>query len=134
MTSCNRDRVLVDQSTRFKGDGKLTFDRLTDVYHSGTRHEEDQPCHLVVLEPNICGDRCVREYGNPCQYFCPAAVYEMVTEKGRAETENQFRRIASTARPATSPIPTRSSIGFRPKAAAARTTKECRPRAVAPRD
>jgi electron-transferring-flavoprotein dehydrogenase len=78
----NRDRVLVDQSTRFKGDGKLTFDRLTDVYHSGTRHEEDQPCHLIVLEPNICGDRCVREYGNPCQYFCPAAVYEMVTEKG----------------------------------------------------
>ena len=42
----NRDRTLVDQSTRFKGDGKLTFDRLTDVYHSGTRHEEDQPCHL----------------------------------------------------------------------------------------
>jgi electron-transferring-flavoprotein dehydrogenase len=78
----NRDGGLVDQSTRFKGDGKLTFDRLTDVYHSGTRHEEDQPCHLVVLDPNICGDRCVREYGNPCQYFCPAAVYEMVTEKG----------------------------------------------------
>jgi electron-transferring-flavoprotein dehydrogenase len=78
----HRDRVLMDQSTRFKGDGNLTFDRLTDVYHSGTRHEEDQPCHLVVLEPNICGDRCVREYGNPCQYFCPAAVYEMVTEKG----------------------------------------------------
>ena len=81
-TKLNRDGSLVDQSTRFKGDGKLTFDRLTDVYHSGTRHDEDQPCHLVVLEPNICGDRCVREFGNPCQYFCPAAVYEMVTEKG----------------------------------------------------
>ncbi|MBZ5695183.1 MAG: electron transfer flavoprotein-ubiquinone oxidoreductase [Acidobacteriia bacterium] len=78
----HRDRTLVNQSARFKGDGKLTFDRLTDVYHSGTRHDEDQPCHLVVLEPNICGDRCVREFGNPCQYFCPAAVYEMVTEKG----------------------------------------------------
>ena len=78
----NRPRTLLDQSTRFKGDGKLTFDRLSDVYHSGTRHEEDQPCHLVVLEPTICSDRCVREYGNPCQYFCPAAVYEMVTEKG----------------------------------------------------
>ena len=77
----NRGRELVDQSTRFKGDGVLTFDRLTDVYHSGTRHEEDQPCHLVVLEPSICADRCVREYGNPCQYFCPAAVYEMVREK-----------------------------------------------------
>jgi electron-transferring-flavoprotein dehydrogenase len=65
---------------RFKGDGKLTFDRLTDVYHSGTRHEEDQPCHLKVQDLNICATRCVEEYGNPCQYFCPAAVYEMVKE------------------------------------------------------
>jgi electron-transferring-flavoprotein dehydrogenase len=77
----NRGNELVDQSTRFKGDGKLTFDRLTDVYHSGTRHEEDQPCHLVVTEPDLCGNRCVREYGNPCQYFCPAAVYEMTRER-----------------------------------------------------
>ena len=66
---------------RFKGDGKLTFDRLTDVYHSGTRHEEDQPCHLVVSDLNICSTKCVVEYGNPCQYFCPAAVYEMSQEK-----------------------------------------------------
>jgi electron-transferring-flavoprotein dehydrogenase len=80
----NRGPELVDQSTRFKGDGALTFDRLTDVYHSGTRHEEDQPCHLVVTEPDICGNRCVREYGNPCQYFCPAAVYEMVGGKDGA--------------------------------------------------
>jgi electron-transferring-flavoprotein dehydrogenase len=65
-----------------KGDGKLSFDRLTDLYHSGTRHEEDQPVHLVVADLNICSDRCVREYGNPCQYFCPAAVYEMVESVG----------------------------------------------------
>jgi electron-transferring-flavoprotein dehydrogenase len=65
---------------RFKGDGKLTFDRLTDVYHSGTRHEEDQPCHLRVQDLNICSTKCVQEYGNPCQYFCPAAVYEMAKE------------------------------------------------------
>ena len=67
---------------RFKGDGKLTFDRLTDVYHSGTRHEEDQPCHLVVSDLNVCATKCVEEYGNPCQYFCPAAVYEMAKETG----------------------------------------------------
>ncbi len=67
---------------RFQGDGVLTFDRLTDVYHSGTRHEEDQPCHLLVTDTNICVGRCAREYGNPCEYFCPAAVYEMVEEKG----------------------------------------------------
>ena len=64
-----------------KGDGKLTFDKLTDLYHSGTRHEEDQPCHLIVQDLNICANRCTVEYGNPCQYFCPAAVYEPVQEK-----------------------------------------------------
>lgn len=68
---------------RFKGDGALTFDRLTDVYHSGTRHEEDQPCHLIVSNLDVCATKCVTEYGNPCQYFCPAAVYEMVQEKGQ---------------------------------------------------
>jgi electron-transferring-flavoprotein dehydrogenase len=68
---------------RFKGDGVLTFDRLTDVYHSGTRHEEDQPCHLIVSNLDVCATKCVAEYGNPCQYFCPAAVYEMVQEKGQ---------------------------------------------------
>jgi len=65
---------------RFAGDGKLTFDRLTDVYHSGTRHEEDQPSHLHIADLNVCATKCVEEYGNPCQYFCPAAVYEMVKD------------------------------------------------------
>ena len=61
-----------------KGDGKLTFDKLTDLYHSGTKHEEDQPSHLVIHDTNICNTRCVVEFGNPCQNFCPANVYEMV--------------------------------------------------------
>lgn len=61
-----------------KGDGKITFDKLTDLYHSGTKHEEDQPAHLVIHDTNICNTRCVTEYGNPCQNFCPANVYEMV--------------------------------------------------------
>jgi electron-transferring-flavoprotein dehydrogenase len=64
-----------------KFDHKLTFDKLTDVYNSGTAHDEDQPCHLHILQPDICHPRCTNEYGNPCQYFCPAAVYEM-TESG----------------------------------------------------
>ena len=63
---------------RAKADGKLTFDRLTDVFHSGTIHEEDQPAHLHVADPNICETTCREEYGNPCEKFCPAAVYEMV--------------------------------------------------------
>ena len=61
-------------------DGKLTFDKLADVYNSGTSHEEDQPVHLLVHDTSICVDRCTQEYGNPCQRFCPAAVYEMVPD------------------------------------------------------
>ena len=63
-----------------KGDGKLTFDKLTDLYHSGTKHEEDQPAHLVIQDTDICNTRCVKEFGSPCQNFCPANVYEMVDD------------------------------------------------------
>jgi electron-transferring-flavoprotein dehydrogenase len=61
-------------------DGALAMDKLTDVYHSGTVHDEDQPAHLLVTDTTICVDRCTREFGNPCQHFCPAAVYEWPTE------------------------------------------------------
>jgi electron-transferring-flavoprotein dehydrogenase len=61
-------------------DGKLTFDKLADVYNSATAHEEDQPVHLLVSDTSICVDRCAREFQNPCQRFCPAAVYEMVAD------------------------------------------------------
>jgi electron-transferring-flavoprotein dehydrogenase len=57
-------------------DGVRALDKLTDVYHSGAVHEEDQPPHLVVTDPEICLTRCTAEFGNPCQHFCPAAVYE----------------------------------------------------------
>ena len=67
-----------------KGDGKLTFDKLTDLYHSGTRHEEDQPAHLVIHDTNICEQRCVKEFGSPCQNFCPANVYEMLDDPAAA--------------------------------------------------
>jgi electron-transferring-flavoprotein dehydrogenase len=67
---------------RIRPDGKLTFDKLADVYHSGTHHDEDQPCHLKIVDFDICNNRCTREYGNPCQYFCPAAVYEMEDNPG----------------------------------------------------
>jgi electron-transferring-flavoprotein dehydrogenase len=59
-------------------DGKLTFNKLTDVYHASVKHSEEQPAHLHVLDTNICTTRCSKEYGNPCQRFCPASVYEMV--------------------------------------------------------
>jgi electron-transferring-flavoprotein dehydrogenase len=59
-------------------DGQLTFNKVTDVYHAAVAHNEDQPAHLHVLDTNICVTRCAEEYGNPCERFCPAAVYEMV--------------------------------------------------------
>jgi electron-transferring-flavoprotein dehydrogenase len=64
----------------YKGDGKLTFNKLTDLYHSGTKHEEDQPAHLIIHDTNICEQRCIKEFGSPCQNFCPANVYEMVDD------------------------------------------------------
>jgi electron-transferring-flavoprotein dehydrogenase len=63
-------------------DGRLTFDKLADVYNAGTAHVEDQPVHLVVRDPAIWVERCTVEYANPCQRFCPAAVYEMVDAPG----------------------------------------------------
>jgi electron-transferring-flavoprotein dehydrogenase len=65
------------------------FEKLADLYHSGTIHEEDQPPHLVIRAEDvasICNDRCKREYGNPCQHFCPANVYEMVLDSARGGT------------------------------------------------
>ena len=61
-------------------DGELTFDKLTLVYFSNTAHEEDQSCHLKILDTEICQNRCALEYGNPCQHFCPANVYEIDQE------------------------------------------------------
>ena len=71
-------------------DGKLTFDKVTAVFHSGTVHEEQQPCHLVVPDPGLCVYRCTMEYGNPCQHFCPAAVYEWIPPKPTAEFGAQW--------------------------------------------
>ncbi|HEY4147076.1 electron transfer flavoprotein-ubiquinone oxidoreductase [Pinirhizobacter sp.] len=55
-------------------------DRLASVYFAATEHDEDQPVHLKVLDTTICIDRCTTEYGNPCQRFCPAGVYEIVED------------------------------------------------------
>ncbi len=65
-----------------KIDRQLTFDRLTGVHYSGTRHPEDQPSHLIVHDASVCATRCREEYGNPCIRFCPANVYEMVEAEG----------------------------------------------------
>jgi electron-transferring-flavoprotein dehydrogenase len=66
-----------------RGWGERTLkprDRLSAVFFAGNTHEEAQPVHLKVADTNICATRCATEYGNPCQYFCPAHVYEMVDD------------------------------------------------------
>jgi electron-transferring-flavoprotein dehydrogenase len=75
-----------------KFDKQLTFDKVTDVYHGAVAHDEDQPSHLHVLDTEICATRCAEEYGNPCQRFCPAAVYEMEydSKTGRNELKVNF--------------------------------------------
>jgi electron-transferring-flavoprotein dehydrogenase len=74
---------------KLRFDGKLTFNKVTDVYHAAVSHDEDQPVHLHVLDTDICSTRCAEEYGNPCQRFCPAAVYEMV-ENGEGKRRLQI--------------------------------------------
>jgi electron-transferring-flavoprotein dehydrogenase len=64
----------------FEPDGKITFSKEHLVQFSGTQHEVDQPSHLVVADTDVCRDVCSEEYGNPCEKFCPAAVYEMVPD------------------------------------------------------
>lgn len=73
-----------DRYSELKYDDQVIFKKLTDVYYSSTEHDEDQPCHLIVHDTNICINRCTVEFGNPCQNFCPANVYEMIEDgKGR---------------------------------------------------
>jgi electron-transferring-flavoprotein dehydrogenase len=64
-----------------KADRVITFDKLTNVHYSGTRHEEDQPSHLLV-HTEVCETICGQEYGHPCLRFCPASVYEIVQNGG----------------------------------------------------
>lgn len=73
--------------SELKFDKETTFDKVTDVYHAGVAHDEDQPSHLHVLDTEICATRCAEEYGNPCQRFCPAAVYEMEYDQARDRRE-----------------------------------------------
>jgi electron-transferring-flavoprotein dehydrogenase len=61
-------------------DGKLYLDKLTGLYMSGTTHEENQPCHLVIPDPNLCTTDCYENYRSPCTRFCPAQVYELEEE------------------------------------------------------
>ena len=61
-----------------KADGVLTFDRLSSVFLSNTNHEEDQPVHLTLRDPNVPVEYDLPMYDEPAQRYCPAGVYEIV--------------------------------------------------------
>ncbi|PKH12465.1 electron transfer flavoprotein-ubiquinone oxidoreductase [Pseudomonas sp. 43NM1] len=64
-----------------KPDGKLSFDKLSSVFISGTNHEEEQPCHLKLTDPSIPISKNLPLYDEPAQRYCPAGVYEVVTKE-----------------------------------------------------
>ena len=61
-----------------KPDGKLSFDKLSSVFLSSTNHEEDQPCHLRLADPELPIRDNLPEYAEPAQRYCPAGVYEVI--------------------------------------------------------
>ncbi|XOB99837.1 electron transfer flavoprotein-ubiquinone oxidoreductase [Pseudomonadota bacterium DY0742] len=62
-----------------KPDGKLSFDKLSSVFLSNTNHEEDQPVHLKLIDPSIPIEKNLPLYDEPAQRYCPAGVYEVVS-------------------------------------------------------
>jgi electron-transferring-flavoprotein dehydrogenase len=74
-----------EQKGNIKFDGERTFDKETDVYYSGTTHEEKQPPHLKIPDLNICYEKCTQEFQNPCLRFCPANVYEMEEDESSGQ-------------------------------------------------
>ncbi|SFA99802.1 electron-transferring-flavoprotein dehydrogenase [Poseidonocella pacifica] len=72
-------------------DGKLSFDRLTNVSFSMTNHEESQPCHLRLKDPSIPIAVNLPEYAEPAQRYCPAGVYEVVEKDGAPQFVINFQ-------------------------------------------
>ena len=63
-----------------KPDGKISFDRLTNVSFSMTNHEESQPPHLTLKDPEVPVKVDYAQYAGPSSRYCPAGVYEFVED------------------------------------------------------
>ncbi|WP_279614581.1 electron transfer flavoprotein-ubiquinone oxidoreductase [Rheinheimera sp. F8] len=64
-----------------KPDQQLSFDKLSSVFLSNTNHEEEQPCHLQLIDSNIPIKVNLAIYDEPAQRYCPAGVYEIVGQE-----------------------------------------------------
>ncbi|GGX81232.1 electron-transferring-flavoprotein dehydrogenase [Litchfieldella qijiaojingensis] len=75
-----------------KPDGKLSFDKPSSVFLSNTNHEEDQPCHLKLTDPELPIRDNLPEYDEPAQRYCPVGVYEVVEdEDGKPRFQINFQ-------------------------------------------
>ncbi|WP_460543574.1 electron transfer flavoprotein-ubiquinone oxidoreductase, partial [Halomonas shantousis] len=83
-TTPDHERMaLADQAKKIdypRPDGKLSFDKLSSVFLSNTNHEEDQPCHLKLVDPEIPIQHNLPKYAEPATRYCPAGVYEVVED------------------------------------------------------
>ena len=66
-----------------KPDGKISFDRNSSVFLSGTNHEENQPVHLTLKDASVPVNLNLAKYAGPEFRYCPAGVYEFVNEEGK---------------------------------------------------
>ena len=70
-----------------KPDNEITFDRLTNLSFSGTNHAENQPVHLQILDKNVPINYNLKEYNSPEQLYCPAGVYEIISENNEQKLQ-----------------------------------------------
>jgi electron-transferring-flavoprotein dehydrogenase len=73
-----------------KPDSVLTFDKASSVYLSNTNHEEDQPVHLRLQDPDIPIRDNLPRFGEPARLYCPAGVYEVVYANEASRADPQF--------------------------------------------
>ena len=75
-----------------KPDGKLSFDRLTNVAYSFTNHAEGQRAHLLLKDPSVPVEINLPRYAGPSQRYCPAGVYEFVKDdEGRDKFQINYQ-------------------------------------------
>jgi electron-transferring-flavoprotein dehydrogenase len=86
-----RKKLFKDKTATFEFDKTLTFDKVTDVYCSGALHDEKQVPHVQINNPETYNEINIKQYDAPCQYYCPAEVYELHTDKtGHKELRIHF--------------------------------------------